>query len=71
MSLKDAFAMHCRGTQLKFIVLPKRCYITGRLMFLEYAYKQTAMWPGLDDSVFEYRYYDKHQFLVERLKESL
>jgi hypothetical protein len=32
------------------------------------AYEQTAMWTGPGDPVFEYRYYDKNEFLIEKIK---
>ncbi len=64
----DGFKDHCVGTQLKFVVLPKRCYITGKLLWLRLAYKQTAMWTGPGDPVFEHRFYDKTEFIIQRLK---
>lgn len=64
----DGFKTHVVGTQLQFVVFPKRCHFTKKILWLEYAYKQTAMWTGPDLPVFEYRYYDKKEFLVNRLK---
>ena len=42
--------------------------IKGKLLFLQYAYKQTAMWTGPGDPVFEHRYYDKNEFLIAQIK---
>lgn len=67
VSMYDPFKDKCVGTQLKFTFLPKKCYITGRTLFFEYAYKQTAMWTN-NEIVFEYRYYDKNEFLIAKLK---
>jgi len=64
----DSFRTHCIGNQLKFAILPKKCHITGRTLWLEYAYKQTAMWTGPGDAIFEHRWYDKTEFLVARIK---
>lgn len=64
----DGFNTHCIGTELKFVIFPKRCFITGKLLILEKAYKQTAMWTGPGDPVFEDRWYDKNEFLVARIK---
>lgn len=64
----DGFKRNCLGTQTKFLLWPKRCYITGRLLWLVRAYKQTAMWTGPGDPVFEYRYYDMNEFLIARVK---
>lgn len=64
----DGFKSHCIGNELKFTILPKKCYITGKILWLEYAYKQTAMWTGPGDPIFEYRWCDKTEFLVARIK---
>lgn len=64
----DGFRSHCIGTKIKFLFFPQRCYISKRLLWLENAYKQTAMWTGPGDPVFEHRYYDKTEFLVNKIK---
>ena len=64
----DGFKDHCIGTQLKFAIFPKKCHLTGKRIWLTKAYKQTAMWTGPGDPAFEYRWYDKKEFLIARLK---
>lgn len=64
----DGFKSHCIGTKLKFIFLPRKCSLTGRMLYMEMVYKQTAMYTGPGDPVFEYRYYDKNEFLLCKLK---
>jgi hypothetical protein len=64
----DGFKEHCVGTEFKFAVLPRKCHISGRVIWLRYAYKQTAMWTGPGDPVFEHRWYDKVEFVTARLK---
>ena len=64
----DPFKFRCIGTELKFLFLPKVCHITGKKLWLENVYKQTAMYTGPGDPVFEYRYYDKNEFLIARIK---
>ena len=64
----DGFKTHCIGTQLKFVFFPKKCHITDKVLMFEYAYKQTAMWTGPGDPVFEDRWYDKNEFLIARIK---
>jgi hypothetical protein len=64
----DSFHLFCRGTEMKFLFFPRKCHITGKILWLEYAYKQTAMYTGPGDPVFDHRYYDKTEFLIERLK---
>lgn len=64
----DGFNKHVIGTELKFLLWPKKCYITGKWLWFKETYKQTAMWTGPGESIFEYRYYDRQEFLVNRLK---
>ena len=64
----SSFNSHCVGTQFKYALFPKTCHISGKRIWLEKAYRQTAMWTGPDDPVFEYRWYDKNEFLAARLK---
>jgi len=67
----DGFRRNCIETELKFILIPKRCYISKKLLWLTLAYKQTAMWTGPDLPVFEDRWYDKTEFLIEKIKGTL
>ena len=64
----DGFKSHCIGTELKFVLWPRRCHISGALLWFELAYRQVAMWTGPGDPVFEYRWYDRDEFLIARLK---
>ena len=64
----DGFRTHCIGTQLKFVVLPKKCHITGKTLWFTNAYKQTAMYTGPGDPAFVDRWYDKNEFLIARIK---
>ena len=63
-----AFKRACIKTELKFVIWPKKCYITGKSLYLRYVYRQTAMWTGPGDPVFEHRYYDVNEFLISQLK---
>ena len=64
----DPFSRYCIGTQLKFVWLPKRCHFTDKLLWLKYAYVQTAMYTGPGDAIFEERWYDKNEFILEKIK---
>lgn len=68
VQMEDTFKRHCVGTQLKFTFLPKKCYITGKTLMFEYAYVQTGLWTGPGEPMFEYRWYDKNEFLIARIK---
>lgn len=63
-----AFREHCMGTQIRFVFWPRKCSLSGRTLWLERVYKQTAMWTGPGDPVFEYRYYDRTEFMIAKLK---
>ena len=68
-SIDDSFKRRCIGTELKFILVPKRCYFSDKVLWFTNAYKQTAIYTGPGDPIFEHRYYDKTEFLVNRLKD--
>ena len=55
-------------TNLKFTFLPRRCYISGKYIWLKHAYRKTATYTGPGEPVHEHRWYDKKEFLVARLK---
>lgn len=65
----DGFKRNCIGTEIKFIWLPKYCHFSGQRLWLQYAYRQTAMYTGPGDAIFEERWYSKNQFLLARIKE--
>jgi len=63
-----------KGRKLKFTLLPRRCYITKRIIWLEFAYCLTAGYRArahFGDSiyVYEHRWYDKDEYLVARLRD--
>lgn len=59
------------GQQLKFAYLPKRCRISNKLIWLKYGYVVTLMYTGPGQPVFEYFWYTKSEFLVQKLKGNL
>ena len=64
----DPFKSRLLGTQLRFTWFPEKCEITGKRLWLTNAYRQTAMWTGPDEPVFEHRWYDKNEFLIAKIK---
>lgn len=64
----DHFDHRSIGTEYKFVFWPKRCYFTDKLLWLEKAYVKTAMWTGPGDSIFEYRWYHKDAYIINKLK---
>jgi hypothetical protein len=59
----DSFERNCIGTQYKFVIFPKRCFISNKLLWLTFAYKQTAMYTGPGDPVFEDRWCERNEFI--------
>jgi len=58
------------GRKLKFTLIPRRCYVTKRIIWLESAYRITAGYPsGFADWLYEHRWYDKDEYLIARLKD--
>ena len=56
---------------VKFAWWPQRCWISNRLIWLELAYKGTAMWTGPGDPLFEYHWVNKNEYLVAKIKGTL
>lgn len=57
------------GTELKFAWLPKTCNISGKRIWLQYAYRLTRIITGPGESIFEYRWHDKAEHLIWKLKQ--
>jgi len=54
--------------EYKFAVLPERCALTGKRIWLERGYKFTKMITGPGDPVYLYRWHNKHEHLIWQLK---
>jgi len=55
----------------KFAWFPQRCVLSNRLLWCRFAYKGTAMWTGPGDPIFEFRWADKDQYLMAKIKGKL
>jgi len=67
----DAFKRRCIGWEMKFAVLPKKCHYSQKMIWLELAYRGTALWTGPGESLFEHRWISKNQYLIQKIKGSL
>jgi hypothetical protein len=56
------------GTQLKFSWLPETCALTGKCIWLEYAYRMTRIITGPGESIIEHRWHDKNTHIIWLLK---
>lgn len=52
----------------KFSWWPHRCLITNRRIWLEFAYRGTAMYTGPGDPVYETQWHDTKEHLLWSLK---
>jgi hypothetical protein len=52
----------------KFTWLPRQCVVTGKRIWLKRAMKGVQIITGPGDPVIVYKWIDKKQFLLERLK---
>jgi hypothetical protein len=64
----DHFYERMIGTEYKFAWLPHRCDISGKRIWLEYAYRMTRIITGPGESIFEYRWHDKNTHIMWKLK---
>lgn len=64
----EYFDKHSIGTKYKFVFWPKQCHISKKVLWLEFAYRKTAMYTGPGDPIFEHRWYSKLEYIIERLK---
>jgi hypothetical protein len=54
--------------KLSFALWPHHCELTGRKLWLQYAYEGTATWHGPGDSIDEVHWHDKTEHLIYLLK---
>lgn len=64
----EAFNRRCIGWEIKFCLLPRRCFYTGKYLWLKNAYRGTAMLTGPGDPLFEDRWCERHEYLFLKIK---
>ena len=65
----DHFYDRVIGTELTFAWLPKKCHQSGKLIWLKYGYRLTRIIIGPGDTLFVYRWHDKNEHLIWKLKQ--
>ncbi len=53
---------------IKFSFWPRKCFISGRRIWLKYSYRGIAVWTGPGDPVVEKRWVSKEEFLFMVLR---
>ena len=64
----DPFYDRTIGTELKFAWLPQTCDISGKRIWLKFGYRLTRMILGPGDTIVEYRWHNKHEHIIWKLK---
>jgi hypothetical protein len=64
----DDWNRWCIGWKKQFALFPRRCYYTGKYLWLKPAYKGTAMITGPGEPVFESRWCDSKEYLFLKIK---
>ena len=54
--------------QLKFALVPRRCAVSGQIIWLEHAYRGTRVVAGPGTAVVEYFWINRSEFVIWRLK---
>ena len=67
-SYDDFYRNRYLGAQLKFAWFPQRCNLTGKRIWLEKAYRLTAVWRDDIHFVAEHRWHDKNTHIMWLLK---
>ena len=50
--------------KLVFLFFPKKCVISGKKLWLCYAYEGTATYTGPGTPAYEYKWHDKHEHII-------
>lgn len=60
----DFFYERCIGKQLVWSFWPRKCYNSGKLIWFTTGYKLTAMYTGPGFPEFEYRWFDRKEYII-------
>ncbi len=64
----DYFKSRCLGWELRFSFFPRRCFYTGKYLWLKLAYRGTAMITGPGEPIFEDRWCEKREYLFLKIQ---
>jgi hypothetical protein len=64
----EDFKRRCIGWKLKFSIWPRRCFYTGKYLWLKQAYFGVSMICGPGEPVFEYRWCERNEYLLLKIK---
>ena len=64
----DYFKHKCIGWQKKISIFPRRCYYTGKSIWLKKSYRGTAMITGPGEPIFVNRWVHAKEYLFLKIK---
>lgn len=67
-AFNEAIFVRCKTAELKFCIKPRKCYVTGKNIWMKKAYIQYIEHYAVSGLRIEHRCYSQEAFIVERLK---
>jgi hypothetical protein len=65
----DHFYERMIGDEYKFAWFPETCHLSGKHIWLKKGYRLTRIITGPGDTIFEYRWHDKNEHIIWKLKQ--
>jgi hypothetical protein len=67
-SYYDYFFWNWATWEYKFCLVPRKCAFSKKRIWFKSAYRAERIITGPGTPIFEYRWVDKNEFLIQRLK---
>ena len=68
MWIDEAFHRRVVKWELKFSLFPRKCHYSKKLLWFKSAYRGMGFLTGPGDPIVEYRWIEKNEFLIQRIK---
>jgi len=65
---EDWFYRRCVGWEIKFVIFPRRCFISKKWIWLQRAYKGYAFLNGPGEAIAQTRWHSKEEHLLWMLR---
>ena len=52
----------------KFCLLPRKCALSNKLIWLQYAYRGVAGWSGPGEPAYQYKWHSSKEHIIWKLK---
>jgi len=64
----QTFKRRCIGWELKYSLIPRRCFYTGKWLWLTLAYRGVSMLTGPGEPIFDVRWCERQEYLFLKIK---